>query len=248
MNTLVNKRTALVFEQQPRERSLRTATVALPFEQQPKESAKAFAAFRTYLGLGPERSLVAVASKVDKYRSLIERWSRKFDWPGRVQAYMAHLAEAERLAIQGQALEKAVEWHQKHEAVRREAWREAEETIAMVRQAREEWQVKGRLPGWEGMARMLELAFKLKQFAAGMPSEIKETHTHVTGRVSVEWEAAIRKAYGIQENAEMLKGETLKSEVVDVQEVPTERLKAEGGGQRTEAAGSGVPALPGGKP
>ena len=47
------------------------------------------------------------------------------------------------------------------------------------------------------MARMLELAFKLKQFATGMPSEIKETHTHVTGKVSVEWEAAIRKAYGV---------------------------------------------------
>ena len=217
MNTLVNKRTALVFEQQP------------------KESTKAFAAFKTYLGLGPERSLVAVASKVGKYRSLIERWSRKFDWPARVQAYMAHLAEAERLAIQGQALEKAVEWHQKHEAVRREAWREAEETIAMVRQAREEWQVKGRLPGWEGMARMLELAFKLKQFAAGMPSEIKETHTHVTGKVSVEWEAAIRKAYGLPADAP----------VVEVQEVGSQR--PEGAGQRAEAAGSGVPALPRGK-
>jgi len=51
MNTLVNKRTALVFEQQP------------------KESAKAFAAFRTYLELGPERSLVAVRSVQGEGRS-----------------------------------------------------------------------------------------------------------------------------------------------------------------------------------
>ena len=69
MNTLVNKRTALVFEQQPRERSLRRATVALPFEQQPKESAKAFAAFQVYLELGPERSLVAVRSVQGEGRS-----------------------------------------------------------------------------------------------------------------------------------------------------------------------------------
>ena len=197
----------------------------LMFEQQPRESAKAFAAFSLYLSLGPERSLATVAQKLHKSVTMLGRWSRKFDWPARVQAYMAHLAEAERLAIQGQALEKAVEWHQKHEAVRREAWREAEETIAMVRQAREEWQVKGRLPGWEGMARMLELAFKLKQFAAGMPSEIKETHTHVTGKVSVEWEAAIRKAYGLPADAP----------VVEVEEVGSQR--PEGGGQRTEAAG-----------
>ncbi len=67
----------------------------------------------------------------------------------------------------------------------------------MVRKARERWEKSGRTPGFEGMARMLELAFKLKQFAAGMPSEIKETHTLVTGKVSVEWEAAIRKAYGV---------------------------------------------------
>ena len=46
------------------------------------------------------------------------------------------------------------------------------------------------------MARMLDLAFKLKQFAASMPTEIKEVHQRVSGSVSLEWEAAIQKAYG----------------------------------------------------
>jgi hypothetical protein len=46
------------------------------------------------------------------------------------------------------------------------------------------------------MARMLELAFKLKQFAAGMPSEIREVNTTVTGTVDVDWEIALRRAYG----------------------------------------------------
>ena len=45
---------------------------------------------------------------------------------------------------------------------------------------------------------MLELAFKLKQFAAGMPSEIKEVHNLHAGKVSLEWEEAIRKAYGVE--------------------------------------------------
>ena len=183
------------------------------FEQQRRESNKAFAAFKVYLELGSQRSLVAVATKVGKYRSQMERWSAKFEWPARVQAYNAHVSAVERQAIESRAVEKAVAWEKTHESVRREAWAEAEETIAMVRKARAEWIAKGRLPGWEGMARMLELAFKLKQFAAGMPSEIKEVNTHLTATIDVDWDIAIRKAYGSKENAEMLKAETLKSEM-----------------------------------
>lgn len=186
------------------------------YEQGARESTKAFAAFKVYLELGPQRSLVTVAKKVGKYRTLIERWSAKFDWPARVRAHAASLALIEREAIEGLAVEKAVEWERTHDPIRRQAWAEAEETIVMVRQARQEWLAKGRLPGWEGMARMLELAFKLKQFAAGMPSEIKETHTLVTGKVSVEWEEAIRKAYGLPDGAP----------VVDVQEVTAAKQEA----------------------
>jgi hypothetical protein len=91
----------------------------------------------------------------------------------------------------------------------------------MVRKARQEWLEKGRLPGWEGMARMLELAFKLKQFATGMPSEVKAVHTNVTGTVEVEWEIALRKAYGP------------KAEVVEVEEV-------QGSEDSDKEAGDGV--------
>jgi len=211
--------------------SLENRTTAMLFEQQRRESNKAFAAFKTYLDLGPQRSLALVAEKVGKSKTMIERWSRKFDWPARVQAHSAHLAEVERLAIERLAVDKAVEWYRMHEGVRREAWREAEETIAMVRRARADWIAKGRTPGWEGMARMLELAFKLKQFAAGMPSEIKEVNTNITATIDVDWEIAIRKAYGQTESglnspaepagkAETLKGElTVSPPTVDVEEV-----------------------------
>jgi hypothetical protein len=169
----------------------------LTFEQLPRETNKAFAAFKAYLDFGPERSLVTVGDKIGKHRTQMERWSKKYDWTGRVQAYGAHIAETERLAIERLAVERAVEWHKLHEGVRREAWKEAEETIAIVRKAREEWVAKGRVPGWEGMARMLELAFKLKQFAAGMPSEIKEVNTNINATIDVDWEIAIRKAYQV---------------------------------------------------
>ena len=60
---------------------------------------------------------------------------------------------------------------------------------------------------------MLELAIKLKQFATGMPSEIKEVHNLHAGKVSVEWEEAIRKAYAEVETSTQLPA------VVDVTEV-----------------------------
>jgi hypothetical protein len=167
------------------------------FDRQRRESSKAFAAFQTYVELGLERSHVVVAEKHGISRRMIHKWAKKFGWTERIAARDAYLGEVERVAIERVASEKAVEWWKLHEPIRREAWLEAERAIAMVRRARERWEKSGRTPGFEGMARMLELAFKLKQFAAGMPSEIKETHTHVTGKVSVEWEAAIRKAYGV---------------------------------------------------
>ena len=192
----------------------------LMFEKQPRESARAFAAFKTYLEMGPQRSLAEASKRSAKSLPLLKRWSRKYDWSSRVAAHAAHLAEVERVAIQGVAMEKAVEWHKMHEAIRREAWQEAEKTIAMVRQARKEWELKGRIPGWEGMARMLELAFKLKQIASGMPTEIKEVNTNITGTIDVDWEIAIRKAYQAVPGPNSPAEPAGKTEsVVDVEEV-----------------------------
>jgi hypothetical protein len=80
------------------------------FERLPREGAKAFAAFRLYLELGPDRSLAAVASKLGKSKVLMERWSRRYDWPGRVTEYGAYVAQVEREAIEALARERAVEW------------------------------------------------------------------------------------------------------------------------------------------
>ena len=132
---------------------------------------------------------------------MVHKWGSKYGWADRVSAHEAYLSEVERMAIERVAAEKAVEWWRVHEPVRREAWRKAERAIELVDLAWERWEKSGRTVGFEGMARMLELAFKLKQFAAGMPSEFKETRTVVTGKLSLEWEAAIRKAYNLPEES-----------------------------------------------
>lgn len=186
-------------------------TTALMYEQRPRESSKAFAAFKIYLDLGPNRSLVAAAAKMGCSKRWMEWLSRKYDWTGRVTAFNRHLAELECQAIERLACEKAVEWWQLQEPVRRQAWMEAEETIAMVREAHKRWQDSNRTPSFEGMARLLDLAFKLKQFAAGMPSEVKEVHNLHAGKLSIEWEEAIRKAYGVVEPPAIVDVEEVKN-------------------------------------
>ena len=181
------------------------------FEQQPRESAKAFAAFTEYLHLGPQRSLAAVGQKLGKSLVLIERWSSRWQWTERVAAHAAYLAEIERLAIQERAVAKAVEWDQMTDAVRREAWRKSEELMKMTDDFLERWRKCARVPGFESVVRGIELAIKLKQFAAGMPSEIKEVTGEVKATLSVEWESALAKIYGAKKPAGV---------VVDAQIVP----------------------------
>ncbi|MFN7139278.1 MAG: hypothetical protein ACK4UN_08065 [Limisphaerales bacterium] len=189
--------------------SLQKVTTAVPFEQQPRESAKAFAAFREYLEMGPERSMAAVAKKLAKSEQLIRRWGYKYDWTARVKTHAAHLAEIERLAIEGLATEKAVEWVKTHDALKREAWRKGEELMKQCDALLALWKKASRPPGFESLIRGIELAFKLKQFAAGLPSEVKEVHQTFDGKLEIEWEVALRKAYGKPETVVTVEPEAL---------------------------------------
>ena len=181
------------------------------FNRLPRESSKAYAMFRAYLAMGPERSHARVAEQFKVTRRMVDKLGRKFGWQDRLVARDKYMAEVERQAIGAVAKENAVEWWKLHEAIRRQAWKAAEEAIAMVSEARQRWEDSGRTVGFEGMARMLDLAFKLKQFAAGMPTEIKEVHNLHAGKVSIEWEEAIKRAYAVVEPS--------APAVLDVQEV-----------------------------
>src|SRR5215204_1885271 len=109
--------------------------MALAFEQKPTESAKAFAAFSVYLSMGAERSLAAVGRKLGKSVGLIERWSRKFDWSGRVQAHGSHMAVVEREASEVMARSKAAEWLKRSERVREREWEMHERCISAAEKA-----------------------------------------------------------------------------------------------------------------
>jgi len=177
--------------------------MSLEFEQQRRESNKAFAAFRTYLELGPERCLAATAAKLGKSKVLMERWSRKYDWCRRVAAHASHLAELERLAIEGLAREKAIDWEKVHADQRLKEWRLRTEYFELALEAMRRWKENPKRVGsLEGLARLGEVFVKLGRLASGMPTEVKEVNSEIKATLEIEWEVALKRVYGRQEAPE----------------------------------------------
>jgi len=185
--------------------------MGLAFEQRPKESAKAFAAFRLYLEMGAQRSLAAVAGKLGKSKVLMERWSRRHRWCERVDAYAQHLAEAERLAIEGLAREKAIDWQKAHPDQELKEWKVRTDFYELcVEKARRWMEQPQRLGTLSDLARLAEAMSKLGRLAAGMPTEVKSITTEVKATLEVEWEVALKRVYGGNKAA----GQVVDAEVI----------------------------------
>lgn len=169
----------------------------MTFEQQERESDKAFAAFKTYLDLGPERALVLVADKVGKSKTMIERWSRKFDWPARVQAHAAHLADIERKTAEALAVQAGTDWARRQEQHREDEWQTRGELIALAREAIERWKKNpARCGTLEGIARLLDLASKLGRVSSGLSLEPVEKPDEQDAAFMIQIEVALEKIYG----------------------------------------------------
>ena len=166
------------------------------FEQQTKESAKAFAAFSLYLGMGPERSLEAVRLKCGKSARLIQRWSSRWQWAERVQAYAGRMALVEREATEALARGKAAEWLTRQQTVREEEWSIHDDCIKAGREALKRFYERGKGATLGDIARMLELASKLGRLSSGLATEKTEVTGEVDVNFRVEVEAAINKIYG----------------------------------------------------
>src|SRR3954469_1911457 len=184
------------------------------FEQQPRESSKAFAAFNLYLSLGPQRSLAAVAQKLSKSGQLLKRWSRKFEWPARVQAYDGHLAIVEREAAEALARANAAEREKRKQKVLDEEWELHNDAIRAAKVALERFHERGKGATLGDAARMLEIASKLGRLSSGL-SEKPEAGEE--GRpIRIEVTLALEKIYG-----EPLPGELpAAAAIVDVEAKP----------------------------
>jgi len=88
------------------------------WDKQPRESARAYEAARLYFEMRADRSHAAVAQKLRKNKSLIERWSSKWRWIDRALAFDAHLSAQERNACETAARKDAEKWQRRQEEER----------------------------------------------------------------------------------------------------------------------------------
>ena len=184
--------------------------MSLPFEKLPRESGKAFGAFSLYLGMGAERSLVAVAEKLGKSVTLLGRWSAKYDWPARVQAHGEHVALAERQAVEVMARAKAVDWARRREELLETEWEMHGKCIAAAKKAFATFMEREKVyANLADIARILEVASKMGRLAAGLATDRTEVSGDLEVKVDLEFEAALKKIYG---------------PVVDVEVVPDGKL------------------------
>jgi hypothetical protein len=160
-----------------------------------------------YLNLGPQRSLAAVAQKLSKSGQLLKRWSTKFEWPARVQAYDGHLAIVEREAAEALARANAAEREKRKQKVLDEEWELHNDAIRAAKVALERFHERGKGATLGDAARMLEIASKLGRLSTGLGEKPEVTDE---GRpIRIEVTLALEKIYGAP----------LPGEVVDVQEV-----------------------------
>ncbi len=180
----------------------------LMFEQQPKESNKAFAAFAMYLSLGPQRSLESVARKLNKSKTIIGRWSSRYDWLVRVAAHASHLATVEREATEALARGKSAAWLTRKEEERDEEWALRGELIVASRKVLKRFIEDGKGATLGDVARALELACKLGRLACGMATDKTEVTGEEGGPIRIELSAALDKIYGadvtlVRENVQL---------------------------------------------
>jgi transposase len=174
----------------------------LLFEQQPRESAKAFAAFSLYLSLGAERSTREVGKRLGKSEGLIERWSAKFDWSGRLAAHSAHLAIVEREAIEAAARGKAAEWESREQKLRETEWAMHEAAIAAAKKGLAAYMDREKVyANLADIARMLEIASKLGRLATGLGTDGERRGGDELPGLRVEVTVALEKIYGQAEPA-----------------------------------------------
>ena len=91
------------------------------------ESARAFEAYCAYRDLGAARSLAAVGQKLVKSRQILSRWSARWEWVMRVQAYDQGMAEKEKAAKEEALKEEAKKWAEREIAAGEKDWQKSEQ-------------------------------------------------------------------------------------------------------------------------
>lgn len=148
-----------------------------PWERLEEESAKAYEAFVVYRGLGLTRTCAKVAAAVGKSTTLMRRWSSEYSWSVRAAAWDRE-QDREHLLEQRTARREA---EKRNARLANVAFSAA--AARLVQLANDPAQIKA-----GDVARLVEAAMKLEQYALGVPTERVKVEATVDGTVDVALE------------------------------------------------------------
>jgi len=140
----------------------RESSTRFPWERQFGESRKAFEAFTVYRDMGTTRSQERVARELGKSAQLMARWSSRWDWVGRVAAWVDEQDRQNRVS-QVEAVQKMNERHASLAAA-------LTGKVIQKLQAMSAKDVEAMTP--TAMGRLLEVGVKVERQARGEAGEI----------------------------------------------------------------------------
>lgn len=93
-----------------------------PWDRRPGETRQSYEAFRAYLEMGHDRSILAVAHKLRKTRQIVGRWSSEHDWVDRCAANDTHLGAVEMKSREKVRAEMAEKWERRRQETVEKDW------------------------------------------------------------------------------------------------------------------------------
>jgi hypothetical protein len=143
--------------------------------KQKNETAKAYAAFQVYLELGKERTIDSAHTQATGHQNTVKRssrawlrWSSKYNWVARANAYDEHL-----IILQMQHAEEETKRKATATLARREKLLQAELELAarLLDRARKILEKDLKNCSYSDAARMVETADKILRLSADMATE-----------------------------------------------------------------------------
>lgn len=146
-----------------------------PWEPQEGESAPAYQAFAEYRDLGGERSLESVARILSKSSQLLKRWSARWKWVERSQAYDAHMDSLEQKAREKALTRKAEDWATKELEMASLLYDKAKSMLSfpLAKQVTKDGQTVVMPADWRmrDAAAIAEAGIKMERLARGQSTE-----------------------------------------------------------------------------
>ncbi len=172
-----------------------------PWQRQPAETPQDFLAFVAYLRAPACRSIPTAAARSGRSVSALRRLSARFNWPARVAAFDARLAEATQDALDAVLRARPAAAKADFEQLRVSEYHLASDVIQQSR-----WWLnlasnpRRKLVTLGQLCTIIELAFKLARLATGMPLDNKPRRPRKEDRPGY-WtgpspEEALKRIYG----------------------------------------------------